>query len=72
MSREISVVTPAKWKASHFFWAPKGKRAWGIVAAYCPSFFGLAVEVIGPETVGLAIVVGPFWLGVATIKADPA
>jgi len=57
--------TQVRWSARFFFRATR-RHAGGIVLGFCPSFFAIGGELITGETRGIALMIGPFWLGFAT------
>ncbi len=64
---DIDIRTPEKWIARHF-WVGRRRRVFGIVVAFCPTFFALGVELMAGKSKGAAIIIGPVWLGFATLK----
>lgn len=70
---EINLITPEKW-VSRSFWAGR-RRVYGIVIAFSPMIFALGIELIGGEgrkAKGAALLLGPCWLGFATLLREPA
>ena len=63
----IDIVTPTKWQTKAFF-AWRKRRAFGVVLAFSPTIFALGCEAITGGSKGFAVMVGPFWLGAATLK----
>ena len=63
----VDVRTAERWSAKAF-WRRRSGRTFVLVLAFCPTFFGAGVEVFGggEKARGAALIVGPFWLGVAT------
>lgn len=60
----VSMDTDVRWSVRHFFRA--GRRyAGGIVLGFAPSVFAFGAELITGETRGIALMIGPFWLGFA-------
>lgn len=60
----VSMDTDVRWSVRHFFRA--GHRyAGGIVLGFAPTSFSLGAELITGETRGIALMIGPFWLGFA-------
>lgn len=65
----IDIRTPEKW-AARGFWAWRRRRTFGVVLAFSPVIFAVGVEVLNGYGKGLAVIVGPFWLGFATAKIE--
>ncbi|WP_343545556.1 hypothetical protein [Sphingomonas paucimobilis] len=61
---DIRVETQVRWSMQFFFRATR-RHAGGIVLGFCPSFFAIGGELITGETRGIALMIGPFWLGFA-------
>lgn len=67
--KPIDLTTPHKWYRSRGWrW---GDSRWIVVAAFCPTVFGLGGEIISGYGKGFAIFVGPVWLGVAANFKEP-
>ena len=66
----ITITTPEKWTA-RAFWAWLDRRAFGVVAAFCPTMFSFGFELITGKSKGIAFMAGPFWLGFATLAITP-
>jgi len=64
---EVSIITPVTWKANSF-WMTRRGRTCGIVLAFSPTTFALGVEAITGSSRGLAVFVGPLWIGFATLR----
>jgi hypothetical protein len=62
---DVRMETQVRWSARFFFRATR-RHAGGIVLGFCPSFFAIGGELITGETRGIALMIGPFWLGFAT------
>lgn len=54
---------PEAWKAKRIF--QFGQRPAIVVIAFSPRNFTFGVEIINGYAKGLALVIGPFWIGVA-------
>lgn len=66
--KPIYLTTPHKWYRSKAWqW---GNSKWIIAAAFCPSVFGIGGELITGYGKGMAIFLGPVWLGVAARFED--
>jgi len=63
----VDIALPEKWKVKHF-WAVRQWRAFGVVLAFSPRVFCLGVELIAGTAKGIALCIGPFCLGGATIR----
>jgi len=64
---EVSIITPVTWKANSF-WMTRRGRTCGIVLAFSSTTFALGVEVITGSSRGLAVMIGPLWIGFATLR----
>jgi len=60
---------PIKWSVRTFFRATRN-HAGGVVLGFAPTFFAIGVELITGGTRGVALMIGPFWLGLAISKFD--
>lgn len=60
----VSMDAQVKWSVRTFFRATRN-RAGGIVLGFAPTFFALGIELITGDTRGVALMIGPFWLGFA-------
>jgi hypothetical protein len=67
---EVNLITPATWRAQHF-WITRGKHTAGIVLAIAPTVFAVGLEVIRGDTKGVGVMVGPLWIGLALRAANP-
>lgn len=65
----VSMDAQVKWSARTFFRATRN-HAGGIVLGFAPTFFAIGIELITGDTRGVALMVGPFWLGFAVSKFD--
>lgn len=63
----IDLRLPEKWVARHF-WSWRKRRAFGFVVAFSPQILAIGVELIAGSSRGIAFVLGPFWIGFATLK----
>lgn len=64
---EVNIISPVKWKTDSF-WMTKRGRTCGIVLAFSPTTFALGIEAITGSSRGLALFVGPLWIGFATLR----
>jgi len=60
----IDLRLPAHWAVRHFWIG--GRRKYGVAVAFSPRIFALGVEVINGYGKGLAVMIGPFWIGTLT------
>lgn len=60
----VSMDAPIKWATRTFFRATN-RYAGGIVLGFAPTFFAIGAELITGSTRGIALMIGPFWLGFA-------
>lgn len=65
----VSMDAQVKWSVRTFFRATQN-HAGGVVLGFAPTFFAIGAELITGDTSGVAIMVGPFWLGFAVSKFD--
>lgn len=65
----VSMDAQVKWSARAFFRATRN-HAGGIVLGFAPTFFAIGAELITGDTRGVALMIGPFWLGFAVSKFD--
>ncbi len=65
----VSMDAQVKWSVRTFFRATD-THAGGIVLGFAPTFFAIGVEMITGDTRGVALMIGPFWLGFAVSKFD--
>lgn len=66
--RPIDVTTPGKWwRSKAWRW---GDSRWIVAAAYCPTMFSVGGELLTGFGKGFALIIGPFWLGVAASFAN--
>ncbi len=61
---DIRMETQVRWSTRFFFRATR-RYASGVVLGFCPSLFAIGGELITGETRGIALMIGPFWLGFA-------
>lgn len=64
---EVSIIAPVGWR-TQAFWAARKGRVFGIVVAFSPSVLALGIEAIVGYSRGIAIMVGPLWIGFATAR----
>lgn len=60
----VSTDTNVRWSMRHFFRAGR-RHVGGIVLGFAPTVFAFGAELITGETRGIALMIGPFWLGFA-------
>lgn len=60
----VSMDTGVSWSARHFFRAGR-RHVGGIVLGFAPTMCAFGAELITGETRGIALMIGPFWLGFA-------
>lgn len=65
----VSMDAQIKWSVRSFFRATRN-HAGGIVLGFAPTFFAIGAELITGDTRGVALMIGPFWLGFAVSKFD--
>lgn len=65
----IDIRTPEKW-AARGFWMWQRRRVFGVVIAFGPSVFAIGVEVLNGFGKGLAVIIGPLWIGAVTAKVE--
>jgi hypothetical protein len=65
----VDMEAPIKWATRTFFRATPNHAA-GIVLGFAPSFFAIGAELITGKTRGVALMIGPFWLGFAVSLLD--
>lgn len=65
----VSMDAPIKWSVRTFFRATRN-HAGGVVLGFAPTFFAIGAELITGGTRGVALMIGPFWLGFAVSKFD--
>jgi len=66
--KPINISTPEKWHC-HKAWR-WGDSCWIVAAAFCPVHFSVGVELLTGYGKGLALQIGPFWLGAAANFSD--
>ena len=64
----LDISTPIGWKVRHL-WVHKMGRYSAVVFAFCPTHFAVGFEFLVMESKGLAVMLGPFWIGFATLPA---
>lgn len=62
----INCATPAKWH--RFIGRRIGATTFGIAAAFGPTALLFGVELITGQSRGVAVCIGPFWIGVAALR----
>ena len=65
----VSMDAQVKWSVRTFFRATRS-HAGGIVVGFAPTFFAIGAELVTGDTRGIALMVGPFWLGFAVSNFD--
>jgi len=65
----VSMDAQIKWSVRTLFRATRN-HAGGIVLGFAPTFFAIGAELITGDTRGVALMIGPFWLGFAVSKFD--
>jgi hypothetical protein len=65
----VSMDAPIKWATRTFFRATR-RHAGGIVLGFAPTFFAIGAELITGRSRGIALMIGPFWLGSAVAAID--
>lgn len=61
----IDITTPVKWHK--FFGRRIGNTTLGLAAAFSTKAFFIGVEIIAGSSRGIAISLGPVWIGVAVL-----
>ena len=71
MSQRIDITTPVAWKG---FWGRRlGRSSWGIACAFSWHAWYVGIQIVGPgkkDFGGLALAIGPLWLGVAKLITE--
>jgi hypothetical protein len=62
----IDVTTPPKWHT--FIGRQVGSTTCGVAAAFCPTAWYFGLEFITGGSRGLAVCLGPLWIGVALLR----
>ncbi|PZO77058.1 MAG: hypothetical protein DI640_01360 [Sphingomonas taxi] len=65
----VSMDAPVKWSVQAFFRATRN-YAGGIVLGFAPTFCAIGAELLTGDTRGVAVMIGPFWIGFACRKFD--
>jgi len=65
----VSMDAQIKWSVRTFFRATRN-HAGGVVLGFAPTFFAIGAELITGSTRGIALMIGPFWLGFAVSKFE--
>jgi hypothetical protein len=65
---KINIATPTTWKR-HIAWRFGGTPCIAVIALSVTTL-AIGVEVINGYAKGLAVYVGPFWLGLAVAKEE--
>ncbi len=65
----VSMDAQIKWSVRTLFRATRN-YAGGIVVGFAPTFCAFGAELITGQTRGVALMIGPFWLGFAVSKFD--
>lgn len=65
----IDITTPEGWSVRHFFRIGRRQVA-GVVIAANPRILALGAEILNGYGKGLAVIVGPFWIGFATAPIE--
>jgi len=65
----VSMDAQIKWSVRTFFRATEN-YAGGIVLGLAPTFCAIGAELITGHTRGVALMAGPFWIGIAFSKFD--
>jgi len=65
----VNMEAPIKWATRTFFRATR-RHVGGIVIGFAPSFFAFGAELITGRTSGIALMIGPFWLGFAVAAIE--
>lgn len=65
----VNMEAPIKWATRTFFRATR-RHVGGIVLGFAPTFFAIGAELITGRTRGVALMIGPFWLGFAMSTID--
>lgn len=65
----VSMDAQIKWSVRTFFRATEN-YAGGIVLGFAPTFCAIGAELITGHTRGVALMFGPFWIGIAFSKFD--
>ena len=61
----VDLRLPESWRR-HVTWVSP-RAYWMGVVAFSPRSLMFGVEIIGGEAKGLAVVIGPLWLGIAAL-----
>jgi hypothetical protein len=62
----IDITTPPKWHRSKAWrW---GGSCWIVAGAYCPTVLGVGCELLTGFGKGLALWLGPLWIGIAATR----
>jgi len=64
---EVNIIAPVTWRTEGF-WMNRQGRIFGIVVAFAPTVFAIGLERIAGYSRGLALMIGPLWIGFATVK----
>lgn len=66
---DVRMDAEIKWSVRTFFRAIRN-HAGGVVLGFAPTFFAIGAELITGSTRGVALMIGPFWLGFAVSEFD--
>ena len=65
----VNMEAPIKWSTRTFFRATP-RHVGGIVLGFAPTFFAIGAELITGRSRGVALMIGPFWLGFAVASIN--
>ncbi|WP_294390339.1 hypothetical protein [uncultured Sphingomonas sp.] len=69
MRLAVDVTTPTGWHPAGAGTTYRG-RAWVALAAVSPTHWAVGFELLTRDKIGVALILGPLWLGVATAKLN--
>ncbi len=65
----VDLRMPSRW-VHRSFWSSKNDVAYGFVVAFSWMNWSAGIELIGGSSKGVAIIIGPFWIGLARRPFD--
>jgi len=66
---EVDLRTPEQWRAGSF-WVGHRSRSYGVLIAFCPTVWAIGVELMTGSAKGVAIIIGPLWIGASTMNGQ--